>query len=75
MANVAFTLVMTPRATAGHNTGNVRGCESLYVIYLYARFAKRRAKNSTCILTRFSNGREEQPAADASSQVSESETN
>ena len=55
--------------------GKCEGCESLYVIYLYTRIAKRRAENSNCIQARFSSGREEQPAADKSSPVSENETN
>jgi hypothetical protein len=49
------------------------GCESLYVIYLYTRIAKRRAENSNCIQARFSSGREEQPAADDSFQGSETQ--
>jgi hypothetical protein len=53
---------------------NCEGCESLYVIYLYAGIAKRRAEHSTCILTRFSAGCEEQRPGDESSQVSDYET-
>jgi len=55
--------------------GKCEGCESLYVIYLYTRIAKRRAENSNCILARFSSGREAERPADESSLVSESETN
>lgn len=53
--------------------GKCEGCESLYVIYLFTGIAKRRAENSTFIVARFSSGREEQPAADDSSQVSETQ--
>ena len=43
MANVCRILVMTRCVMDGHNTGNCEGCESLYVIHLYLRIAKRRA--------------------------------
>jgi hypothetical protein len=73
MADAASTLVMTPRATGGHNMGNCEGRESLYVIHLYTRIAKRRAENCYSIVARFSSGREERLAIKESSQLSEDE--
>ncbi len=32
--------------------GNCEGCESLYVIHLYIRIAKRRAVEGTCLVVR-----------------------
>jgi hypothetical protein len=55
--------------------GKCEGCESLYVIHLYTGIAKRRAENSSCLLARFSSGREAERPADESSPVSEKETN
>lgn len=63
-----------PVRDGGPQHGKCEGCESLYVIYLYVRIAKRRAENSTCILARFSTGCEEQRSADESSRASEYET-
>jgi hypothetical protein len=53
--------------------GNCEGCESLYVIHLYTRIAKRRAENCYSIVARFSSGREERLAIKESSQLSEDE--
>lgn len=53
--------------------GNCEGCESLYVIHLYTRIAKRRAKTCNSIVARFSSGREEQLAIDESSPLSGNE--
>jgi len=53
--------------------GNCEGCESLYVIHLYIRIAKRRARNCNRIVTRYSGRREEQRAIDDSAQISEGE--
>lgn len=39
--------------------GSCEGCESLYVIHLYTKIAKRRAENENGILVRTSGGREE----------------
>lgn len=55
--------------------GKWKGCDSLYVIYLYTKIAKRRPENSPCIVARFPRGREECSVADSSSQASESEAN
>lgn len=44
--------------------GQCEGCESLYVIYLYTKIARRRAENSNRILSRVSSSREERPAAE-----------
>jgi hypothetical protein len=38
---------------------NCEGCESLYVIHLYTKIAKRRAESENGILVRTSNGRKE----------------
>ena len=54
--------------------GNCEGCESLYVIYLYTRIAKRRAENCNSIVGHFSSGREERVAIEGSSPLSEDET-
>jgi hypothetical protein len=42
---------MTPDAMDGHETAIVR-CESLYVIHLYLKIAKRRAEKGEGILVR-----------------------
>ncbi len=49
---------------------NCEGCESLYVIHLYTKIAKRRAENENGILLRTSSGREEQHAIDEPGQLS-----
>jgi len=49
------------------------GCESLYVIHLYTKIAKRRAENENGILVRTSSGREEQHAIDEPGQLSNTE--
>ena len=51
--------------------GNCEGCESLYVIHLYTKIAKRRAENG--ILVRTSGGREEPRAIDEFGQLSNTE--
>jgi hypothetical protein len=50
---------------------NCEGCESLYVIHLYTKIAKRRAENENGILVRTSSGREE-PAMDELEQANRS---
>lgn len=40
------------------------GCESLYVIHLYTKIAKRRAENANLIVVRASTDREDQKAVD-----------
>jgi hypothetical protein len=49
---------------------NCEGCESLYVIHLYTKIAKRRAKNENGIVVRTSSGREERHAIDEPGQLS-----
>jgi hypothetical protein len=44
--------------------GQCEGCESLYVIHLYTKIAKRRAEDANLIVVRASSDREEQPAID-----------
>jgi hypothetical protein len=53
--------------------GNCEGCESLYVIHLYTKIAKRRAENENGILVRTSGGREEPRAIDEFRQLSNTE--
>ena len=52
---------------------NCEGCESLYVIHLYTKIAKKRAENENGIVVRISSGREEQPAIDELGQLSDTE--
>jgi hypothetical protein len=44
--------------------GNCEGCESLYVIHLYTKIAKRRAEDANLIVVRASTDREEHKAID-----------
>lgn len=44
--------------------GNCEGCESLYVIHLYAKIAKRRADNKNGILVRTSSARQDRATVD-----------
>jgi len=49
----------------GHpSDGKCEGCESLYVIHLNTKIAKRRTEDSNLIVVRASSDREEQPAID-----------
>jgi hypothetical protein len=45
--------------------GKCEGCESLYVIHLYTKIAKRRAENANLIVARASSDREEEHSIDA----------
>ncbi len=45
--------------------GKCEGCESLYVIHLYTRIAKRRAENANFIVARASSDGEEEHSIDA----------
>ena len=47
--------------------GKCEGCESLYVIHLYTKIAKRRAENANLIVVRASTDREEHKANDVES--------
>jgi hypothetical protein len=53
-----------PRRDGHPSDGNCEGCESLYVIHLYTKIAKRRAENVNLIVLRASTDREEQEAID-----------
>jgi hypothetical protein len=44
--------------------GKCEGCESLYVIHLYTKIAKRRAEDANLIMVRVSSDREEHKADD-----------
>jgi hypothetical protein len=44
--------------------GKCEGCESLYVIHLYTKIAKRRAEDANLIVVRASSDREENKADD-----------
>jgi hypothetical protein len=45
--------------------GNCEGCESLYVIHLYTKIAKRRADDANLIVVRASTDREEEHSIEA----------
>jgi hypothetical protein len=45
--------------------GKCEGCDSLYVIHLYTKVAKRRAEDTNLILVRAPTDREEQQSIDA----------
>jgi len=45
--------------------GNCDGCESLYVLHLYTKIAKRRAENANLIVARASSDREQGHSIDA----------
>ena len=47
--------------------GKCEGCESLYVIHLYTKIAKRRAEDANLIVMRASSDRQEPNAIDARS--------
>jgi hypothetical protein len=47
--------------------GKCDGCESLYVIHLYTKIAKRRAENTNLIVVRASTDRQELDAINAGS--------
>ena len=53
--------------------GDCEGCESLYLIHLYMKIAKRRAENEKGILVRTSSGREDPRAIDEFRQLSNTE--
>jgi hypothetical protein len=56
-----------PRRDGRPPDGKCEGCESLYVIHLYTKIAKRRAEDANLIVVRASADREEQPAIDVES--------
>jgi hypothetical protein len=54
-----------PKRDGRPSDARCEGCESLYVIHLYVKIAKRRAKNANLIVAQASTDREEQQAIDA----------
>ena len=52
-----------PRRDGRPPDGKCEGCESLYVIHLYTKIAKRRAEDANLIVVRTSSDREEQQAS------------
>jgi hypothetical protein len=53
-----------PKRDGRPSDGKCKGCESLYVIHLYTKIAKRRAEDANLIVVRTSADREEQQAID-----------
>ena len=53
-----------PKRDGRPSDGKCEGCESLYVIHLYTKIAKRRAENANLIVVRASIDREERQAID-----------
>ncbi len=53
-----------PKRDGRPSDGKCDGCESLYVIHLYTKIAKRRTENANLIVVRASTDREEQQALD-----------
>jgi hypothetical protein len=51
-----------PKRDGRPSDGKCEGCESLYVIHLYTKVAKRRAENANLIVVRTSTDREEHQA-------------
>lgn len=53
-----------PKRDGRPSDGKCEGCESLYVIHLYVKIARRRAENANLIVVRSSIDREEREAID-----------
>lgn len=53
-----------PRRDGRPPDGKCEGCESLYVIHLYVKIAKRRAEDANLIVAQASSAREEHQAID-----------
>jgi hypothetical protein len=53
-----------PKRDGRPSDGKCEGCESLYVIYLYTKIAKRRAEDANLIVVQASTDREEYKAND-----------
>lgn len=53
-----------PKRDGRHRMGNVKDVNSLYVIHLYTKIAKRRTEDAYFIVVRASTGREEQQSTD-----------
>jgi hypothetical protein len=54
-----------PRRDGRPSDGKCEGCESLYVIHLYVKIAKRRAESANLIVVPASTDREDRKAIDA----------
>ena len=53
-----------PKRDGRPTDGKCEGCESLYVIHLYTKIAKRRAGDANLVVVQASTDREEQQAID-----------
>src|SRR5438270_13272823 len=53
-----------PKRDGHPSDGKCEGCESLYVIHLYTKIAKRRAEDANLIVVRVSSDRDEQQVID-----------
>ena len=53
-----------PKRDGRPSDGKCEGCESLYVIHLYTKIAKRRAEDANLVVVRASTDREEHKAID-----------
>ena len=53
-----------PRRDGRPSDGKCEGCESLYVIHLYVKIAKRRAEDANLVVVRAPTDRDEQHAID-----------
>ena len=53
-----------PNRDGRPSEGKCEGCESLYVIHLYTKIAKRRTEDTNLIVVRASSDRDEQQAID-----------
>ena len=53
-----------PRRDGRPSDGKCQGCESLYVIHLYIKIAKRRAEDANLVVVRTSTDRDEQRVMD-----------
>jgi hypothetical protein len=73
MVNAAFTSRCDPARDGRPQHSNCEGCESLYVIHLCTKIAKKRAENENGIVVRTSSGREEWHAIDEPGQLSNAE--
>ena len=54
-----------PKRDGRPSDGKCEGCESLYVIHLYTKIAKRRTEDANLIVVRTNTDREEHQADDA----------
>lgn len=54
-----------PKRDGQPSEGKCEGCESLYIIHLYTKIAKRRAEDASLTVVRVSTVREERQSIDA----------